>query len=223
MASTPMPKNYPSNSKSEPAEVKKEERKQEKKVEPVVTGKVRQRKKPLGRRISEMLTGGDAQSVGEYILLDVFIPATKAMLADAASQGAERLLFGEVRRPRSTGSTYRPGYTSYNKAAGAPADRRGFPASTPSGRDISRRGRSNHSFAEVIIETRGEAEEVLDNLQALMDQYDVVTVLDFYDLVGVTGNFTDEKYGWFDLRQAEVRRVREGYVINLPRPVDIDN
>ena len=117
MASTSMPKNYPSNSKSEPAEEKKEE----KKVEPVVTGKVRQRKKPLGRRISEMLTGDDAQSVGEYILLDVFIPATKAMLADAASQGAERLLFGEVRRPRSTGTTYRPGYTSYNKPAGAPA------------------------------------------------------------------------------------------------------
>ena len=219
MASTPMPKNYPSNSKSEPAEEKKEE----KKVEPVVTGKVRQRKKPLGRRISEMLTGDDAQSVGEYILLDVFIPATKAMLADAASQGAERLLFGEVRRPRSTGTTYRPGYTSYNKPAGAPADRRGFPASAPRSREISRRGRSNHTFEEVIIETRGEAEEVLDNLQAMMDQYDVVTVMDFYDLVGITGNFTDEKFGWFDLRQAEVRRVREGFIINLPRPVDIDN
>ena len=42
------------------------------------------------------------------------------------------------------------------------------------------------------------------------------------DLVGVTGNYTDNKYGWTNIRNAEVVRVRDGYRIKLPRALPID-
>lgn len=228
MASSAMP-NYPSNATTSKDEAAAPEETAKKKVEPVVTGTVRKRKKTLGRKVAETFTGDDAKSVGEYILFDVFIPAAKSMLADAASQGAERLLFGEVRRPRSTtAAQYRSGYTNYNSYSrnrtAAPADRRGFSApGRPEPRDISRRARASHDFAEVLFETRVDAEAALDSMTELLSQYDVVTVMDFYDLVEITGNFTDEKYGWFDLRSASVEHIRDGYIINLPAPVNIDN
>ena len=207
---TSMKENYPGNSH------KNKDKKpvvSSKKVEKVISGEAIQRKKTLGSKIKETLTGEDARSVGAYILFDVIIPAAKAMLADAASQGAERMLFGDSRgRKASSGS--KQGYTSYNRMYNR--DER------PPRRDLSQRARSTHDFAEVVLSSRGEAEEVLDRLNDLIDTYDMATVSDLYDLVGITGSFTDDKWGWFDLRGASIRPVREGYLILLPKTQPLD-
>jgi hypothetical protein len=50
----------------------------------------------------------------------------------------------------------------------------------------------------------------------------MVSVADFYDLVGVDGTYTDNKYGWTNIRNAYVNRVRDGYVIKLPRAISLD-
>lgn len=219
------PINYPANTRKakvakDPVEDKVEPA-EKKKIEPVVSGKVIQRKKPLSKKIAETFTGDDAKSVGEYILFDVCIPAAKAMIADATSQGAERLLFGEVRSSRRTANTsYRPGYTSYDKVR-TPGPR-AFETERSSRPDLSRRARASHDFSEIVLADRGEAEMVLDNMGNILDSYGLVTVSDLYDLVEITGNFTDDKWGWTDLRSAQVQRVREGYLLDLPKPEPID-
>lgn len=211
--------NYPGNSNratSKAAEKKPKAAPPEKKVEKVVVGKVTRRKKPLGKRFSETFVGGDAQTVWTYVLNDVMVPAAKDMVADAVSQGIEKMLFGES-RGRSRGATVAgAAYTSYNristqaKAAAGPR------------RDISHKARANHDFDEIILDTRAEAQEVLDQLFTLISDYDVATVADLYEMVGQTGTFTDEKWGWVDMRGAGVSRIKGGYLLNLPRPEYID-
>jgi hypothetical protein len=200
--------NYPGNSHK--ARESKESA-PEKNIEKVISGEAIQRKKSAGSKFKDVFTGEDARSVGSYILFDVFIPALKSMLADATSQGIERILFGDARRSSSGG---KQGYTSYNKMYGSK------PSSNT--RELSNRARATHNFGEVILSSRGEAEEVLDRLTALIDTYSVATVSDLYDLVGITGSFTDDKWGWFDLRGSGINRVREGYLINLPQTQPID-
>lgn len=211
--------NYPGNSKkvtakSAPKNATKPES-QEKKVEKVVVGKVTRRKKPLGRKFSETFVNDDAQSVWIFVLNDVVVPAAKDLVADAVSQGIERMLFGET-RGRSRGATVAgAAYTSYNRIssqAKAASQRR----------DISPKARANHDFDEIILDTRAEAQEVLDSLFTLISEYDVATVADMYEMVGQTGTFTDEKWGWVDMRGASVTRIKGGYLLNLPRPVFID-
>jgi hypothetical protein len=203
--------NYPGNShKSKSSDPSKPE----KNIEKIITGEAIQRKKTLGSKFKEVLSGEDARSVGAYILFDVIIPAAKSMLADAATQGLERILFGDSRR---SSSSTRTGYTSYNnmykpRQSGSSSQRL----------ELSQRARATHNFGEVVLSSRGEAEEVLDRLTALIDQYQVATVSDLYDLVGITGSFTDDKWGWFDLRGSGINRVREGYLINLPQTQPID-
>jgi hypothetical protein len=87
---------------------------------------------------------------------------------------------------------------------------------------MSRTGRAKHDFDEVVLESRGEAEEVLSNLVDSIIDYGQATVADFYDLVGIATNFVDGKWGWTDLRNASVSRVRGGYLINLPRTQPLD-
>lgn len=68
-----------------------------------------------------------------------------------------------------------------------------------------------------MIETLSEANEVLTQMFDLLERYEVVTVSDLYELLGVSGNFTDERYGWTDLRGSRVSRARGGgYVLDLP-------
>ena len=188
----------------------------EKKIEKVVEGSVLRRKKPLSKRFLDTFVGGDARGVVGYVMLEVLLPAAKDMVADAVSQGVERLIFGEARSTsRRTG--YRPGgiggYTSYNRMSSSPpAGRRDEP------RSISRTARARHEFDEIILATRVEAEEVIDRLFDLVSRYETATVADLYELVGISGNYTDDKWGWTDLRGAGARRIRNGYLLDLPRP-----
>lgn len=211
---------FPSNSKNQrPEPVEKPE---PKKVERVTQGEVIRRKKPLGKRFVETFSGGDAKGVWRFVVMDVLIPAAKDMIADAASQGVERMIFGEARSSsRRTGQ--RPlgsnGFVNYRHISpNTPRDnRRDEPRNS-----ISRRSRADHNFDEIILPTRVEAEEVIDRLFELVSRYETATVADLYDLVGVSGNFTDEKYGWTDIRGAGVTRIRNGYLLDLPKPEVLD-
>ena len=78
------------------------------------------------------------------------------------------------------------------------------------------------NFDDIILETRWEAEEVLSHMIDLIENYGVASVADLYELVGITGSFTDNKYGWTNLSSATVSRVRDGYLINLPNAQPID-
>ena len=63
---------------------------------------------------------------------------------------------------------------------------------------------------------------MLTQMEATIDKYGFVTIADMYDLANLTSNYTDNKYGWMNVRNAEVIRARDGYVIKLPRAVPID-
>lgn len=208
--------NYPGNSHKAKTKVVKDE-KERPKVEKVVTGTVVKRKKGLGRKFTETFTGDDAKSVGEYIFFDVVVPAAKAMISDAASQGVERLLFGETVRSRSARTV--GGHTSYNRMYSP--NREDRPSGPPS-RNISQRARATHNFDEVILSSRAEAEEVIDCLTNLIEDYDVASVADLYDLVDITGSFTDSKWGWSSMQGASVTHIRQGYLLNLPPTMALD-
>ena len=193
-----------------------EEQVKKPRVEKVVAGTVVQRKRPLGKRIAETFGATDMKSVGGFVLLDVILPAAKDMVADAISQGIERMLFGEARstsrRPNKQYSGN--GYVSYNRYG---QNNPPFKPTTP-----SRRSRSTHDFNEIILQTRAEGEEVIDRLFDLVSQYQSAAVADLYEMVGIQSQYTDDKWGWTDIRGAGVTRVRNGYLLDLPRPEPLD-
>jgi hypothetical protein len=87
---------------------------------------------------------------------------------------------------------------------------------------MSRRARARHDFDEIVLETRGEADEVIDQLYEIVSRYDSATVADLYELVGLASTHTDNKWGWTDLRGAGVTRVRSGYLLDIPEPRPLD-
>lgn len=212
-----MDSEFPSNRHKERA---KNEKPEEKQVQKVIQTEVVRRKQPLGKRLAQTFVGGDARSVWGYVAFDVLIPAAKDMFADAVSQGVERMIFGEVRSTsRRTGRRPNDPYISYNRYSGGM--RRQEP-DRGSRQTISRRARASHDFDEIILSTRVEADEVIDRLFDLIAKYESATVADLYDLVGISGSYTDDKWGWLDLRGGGVTRVRNGYLLDLPKPEPLD-
>lgn len=209
---------FPGNSHKQRS-VKVDEPEAKAPVEKIISGEAVQRKKPLGRKIIENFTGEDAQSAGSYVVFDVLIPAMKNMISDAISQGVEHIFFGESRRRSSSSGNDR--YTSYNRMHSSSSGS-STSYSRNGQREISKRARTVHDFREVVIESRGEADEVIDTLGEIIEQFGQATVTDLYDLVGITGSFADGKWGWTDLRAASIRHVREGYLLDLPKTIPLD-
>ena len=204
---------FPSNSRKKRDKSKGDE----KKVDKVITGSVKKQKRGLGKKVADVILEDDTKSVGNYVVYDVLIPAAKTMLSDMITGAVEMFLFGEKRgsRTRREGGRSYTSYGSYYRSIDRDRDPRRE-------REISRSGRARHDFDEIKLESRGEAEVVLSHLVDLIEDYGMATVADLYDLVGITSNYTDDKYGWINLHDARVDPVRGGYLIRLPRPRLLD-
>jgi len=160
----------------------------------------------LSKKIADMFMGEDTDSVIGYILKDVLIPAAKSALYDMVTGGMEMRLYGQRKSTRSRNDRNKT-WTSYGESSRS--ENRG-----DSRKDTNR---VRHNFDDIILETRGEAKDVLSHLVELISSYDMATVADLYDLVGIESTFADNKYGWDELSTAHVTRVREGFLIELPR------
>ena len=186
----------------------KEEQAKKKEIKKVVSGTVKTKKKSEISKLSDIFISEDAANVKNYIFFDVLVPAIKNAIIDIATDSVNMIFGGSRRRNNVNYSNpSRSSYISYNKYSDRRDERR---------YDDSR-SRTGYSYDDIILETRGDAEEVLDQMESLIDTYGMVSVADMYDLVGKSCNYTDNKYGWTNLRNAEPIRMRDGYMLKLPK------
>lgn len=200
---------FPGNSKNKSSRNSKPSPKVEKEVvKQIVNSKISRKKKPLSKKFAESFFNDDVGNIGEYIIYDVIIPGAKSVIYEIITNSLGMSLFGQV-MPQNI---KRHGSKSIVNYSGASAHN-----SINNRRAVSERTRSNHSFDDIVLENKWEAEEVLSMMVEMIDKYDQVTVGDLYDMVGATSSFADQSYGWFNLNTASVRRDRAGYVLVLPR------
>ena len=181
-----------------------------KKIEKVVTGKVRTKKKSEISKLKDTFISEDASNVKSYIVMDVLIPAAKKAISDIVRDGVDMILYGDTHNGRSSSGASYVSYRSYSDR-----DRRDT-------RRESSRTRVGYDYDDIILESRAEAEEVLRRMDELIETYGIVSVADLYDLVGKSCNYTDNKYGWTNIRNAEPVRVRDGYLLKMPKAGPID-
>lgn len=212
--------NYPGNRQTQPPKEVEKPKAEAKKVEKIVSGRVTQRPKPLGKRFIETFLSG-SDGVLKYVLHEIIIPSLKDTVADAFTQGLEKAIFGDARSSsRRTG--FRPGsatpnYVSYNRFANNTTPARQDPRP-----QLSRQARATHDFREIVLARRGDADGVTDALFELVNKYGQATVMDLYTMLDIHTDFTDEQWGWRDLRGYKIERVTNGYLLDLPQPEQLD-
>lgn len=191
--------NYQSNSYKSKEAARNEEKK---KLDKVVVGQVKTKKKSGVSKFVSGFISDDAQNIKSYLFKDVVVPTIKKTITDIV----DMILYGGKHKTSRTPAS-RVSYRSYYDD---PRDSRREPTTI-----------QQFDYDDIILETRGDAEEVLDQLNALIDTYKIASVADLYDLVGITSSWTTNKYGWTNLSNADVIRTRDGYQLKLPRALPI--
>lgn len=189
----------------------RQEAKSEKKVEAVITGTAKTRKKGEMQKFADVFIAEDANNVKSYILMEVIIPAVKKAISDIVTTGIDMILYGEAGRSKRNGSTPKVSYRQY------------YNQSSDTVRAGSANGRRSIDYDDILFDTRGDAETVLDAMQDIIGQYGTVSIADLYELAHVPNdNFTLNRYGWANLNGAQAVRVRDGYILKLPRAVPLN-
>lgn len=203
---------YKSNSHKSKTEAQEVATTEEKRVKKVVSGKATT-KKNEARRFTGLFVSEDAANVKSYVLMDVLVPAIKKAISDIVTDGIDMILYGESKGGRRSRSSSNVSYRSYYDDRDR--DRRD--------RDRDGRGGSGRfDYDDIVFDTRGDAERVKEEMMDTIDRYGMVTVADMYDMADLTVPHTANRYGWFNIRTAEVVRVRNGYVLKLPKAMPID-
>lgn len=161
-----------------------------------------QRKISPVREIFKAIFPGGFNQIKEQLIWDIFVPWAQDMLHNGW-QG-----LGDVIFPGSGGNRSKPSgnpeHYSYDEA---------YRPKTYS---------SYYEYDMKPFRTQKEADETLNELHEIMMKYGIVTLLDFNDKVGNRTNPTQANYGWTNINAADIRRVRDGWIIEMPkaRPID---
>lgn len=176
----------------------------------VISGKAKLKKNNSGK-IKELFVATDASDVKNYVIHDIIIPTIKKALYDILVNGAGLTLFGDAKGDkRSPGSTV--SYVKYYDDR----DRYSRYDYSPS----YSRSRSGYGYNDVVVDTRAEAEELLDRMMELVNGYGIASILDLYDMAGLKTYPADDDYVWTrsSIREAQIVRDRDGWRLKMPRP-----
>jgi len=72
---------------------------------------------------------------------------------------------------------------------------------------------------EVKFNTKKEAEAVLSDMKEIIESYGFIALGGLYYLIALPSTEEDNKYGWINLSEAKINRIKDGYLLTLPRPI----
>lgn len=171
-----------------------------------IKGEVKIRKKGELHKLADVFLPEDFRSIKEHIFTGVLVPLLKKGISDIV----DTVLWGESRRRPGNGQTY-TSYSNYYDYRGSNNNNNGSRFSEPA-------NRPGYADNDITLGTRGDAEQVIDQLNAIIDAYGAASVADLYDILGKSCSYTDNDYGWRDLRDAGVERAYGGgYRLVLPK------
>lgn len=170
-----------------------------------------ERKKSLGDKFSEVFFSEDTKTVGETIIYEWVIPGIKNAFIESISM----LLFGDRRRGGSVPSGgYHTPYSSYSRGN----------TYYDSGRHMANVNRGNRfDYTNYDLASLGEVTQVIDEMSDLIREYGAARVSDLNQLIGISGQYTDQKWGWTDCRDFRYRRSGAYYILDFAPPIPLND
>lgn len=171
----------------------------------VVSNNVQIKKKSEINNISKKVLGDDIGNIISWVGKEIILPSLKR-LADDTFHGI--LYRGEPTRPINNAQKSNAYWVS---SQGTPA----YKISN------NRNYINSYDYNDLEFDSRLDADSVLSELCDMLERYQFVSVMDYYEVSGVTGyDYTADKWGWTDLTSAKIIFDRNGhYIIRFPKAI----
>lgn len=178
-----------------------------------VLGGAKRVDRPATRRFFDFLFAESPKELAKKVGREVLVPRAKAGFEEAFGSFLSGMLWGGGGRPASgivQGAVMRGGGVNYSSVSTQNAMLAARQASVPV--------QSSGNYQDLVLPTQQHAELYLANMFDLLNQYRVVAVADLYEMAAITPAISDNSYGWTSLEGSRISKVREGYLLELPRP-----
>lgn len=195
-----------------PVDKHEEEALQKKEIVQVATA-IPKKKNFMERLVVGMIGPDGVQGVAHYLGNEIILPAVKGLIFDSITSGVNMMLYGEEgRHVRTGGGAQRVDYSRKYSS--------GAPVSTDKYVTAKRRG----MVETYVFNNREEARKVLEDMIQYAEAFTVVSVADYYEMIGITPEFTHNSYGWTYDMMVGVSIIPSGnaYAINLPKTMEIN-
>lgn len=191
--------------------------------EPLSDTPVKTKKHGIGSKFAEVFFATSPAAARDHVVTNIFLPTLKDLVLDMAYGYLSMFLYDRPavggRRGRSGADVYSQ---AFSRSSNVSRERLAGSVGNGASKAISATG-TRRMEDELIFDDMGEAQEYLDNFREILDRYGVLSIGDVMDMCGLSHTFTDDKYGWKNLSQANVRRLGHGqYTIYFPRALPIN-
>jgi hypothetical protein len=182
-------------------------------IKPVVSG-AKKVQRPASKRFFDYLFAESPKDLARKVGRDVVVPRVKAGFEQAFNEFLSGMLWGNgMARPPSnlvSGAVMRAGGINYQGISSQAS------SMTQARQAIT--NQSSGNYQDLILPSQEYAEVLLANLIDLLNQYRVVAVADLYELAVQRPAISDNSYGCPSLDTARISKVRDGFLLELPRP-----
>lgn len=186
------------------------------------SGDIVAKKPTLGNKIKDSIVADSIDSIKNYIVKDVIIPQTINLLSTVLHSTIDAIFGG--RSAYNQRSSFRSGineqwnYNGYSKT------------STPT---VSINSQSVRSmWRDFPLTDYTKAQEIIDTMQEAIEMYQNVTCYELCEKLVESARlsgqlagrpidipYTYQDWGWVDLSDARPKYTRNGYILDLPRPI----
>lgn len=173
-------------------------------IKQVAQGKIK--KQTLGKKLKTAFIAEDIKTVKSYALDEVVIPGVKDLMLAILHNSIDMIFTGHGSKRKSSGF-----YGSHNNYGSYYSKK-----SEPIHQEKVR------TYETVGFDTKDEADEVLEQMRLYLDEYHRVSIATFNEAAGVTGEYTDNRYGWRSLEGAKVMYHQGEWFIDFPKPKDLN-
>ena len=163
------------------------------------------------------------REVGNFLWTDVLKPGMKNLIYDIIVKGSEDFLFEDSRSipPRQGQRFSRIGYNSiYDESRLISPDER----RSKQGTSLVSRPNSVAMGDYIWFEFKQSAQKLIEDANDIIDTYEWISVLEVYELAGLTCDYTLNDYGWKTFAVSEPKPYtlpspdgRRGYILRLPK------
>lgn len=177
------------------------------------------RKKSLVDEFKDSIVSKEKIDVGSYLIHDVVVPTIQNTILDflsmkffgASQMGRTRAPYGRslwdygrqlLNNYGGTNYNYQYGNNNYGRTTGYPNGMQNEPV-------------NKVDYRNIILLSPDDAKNVVDNLRGRIYRFNEATVSDLYDAIGFTSNYVDNDWGWTNANDIGIKRVPEGWLIDV--------
>ena len=176
--------------------------------------------KSLGEKFVDTFCNETVEDVKSWLVTDVVVPGIKNTILDMLGM----MFFGggdysRGRRDRG----YDRERVSYNSYYSSSRDRgRHDRRDRRDDRDDGPKRDGKVDYRNIIFRDGRAAKDLVDEMHRRIDDYNQVSIAEMFDMMEITGKYTDNNWGWTRKSDIGIRRVSSGYLIDVAEAEALD-